>query len=56
MYYYFQGNFVPATCCIMSNTDPYYPQIYEEHQCQIDAILYPKDLRTSNAVKTMVSG
>ena len=45
---------MPATCCVLTNEDPRYPQVKEENQCQIDAILYPDDIDSSEAVKTRV--
>jgi hypothetical protein len=47
-----QGNFVPATCCKLSNDNPDYPMIINENQCQIDAILFPEEILTSEALKT----
>lgn len=46
-----QGNFVPATCCYLSNDNPDYPMIINENQCQIDAILWPEEIDQSEAVK-----
>jgi len=48
-----QGNFVPPTCCYMSNWNPDYPMVINDNQCQIDAILFPEEISDSFALKTM---
>jgi len=46
------GYFVPPTCCVMTNDDAQYPQIYNEMDCQTDAVNYPSRISSSEAVKT----
>jgi len=46
------GNYVPATCCYLSNHDPDHPITLNDNQCQIDAILFPESIPESSFLKT----